>query len=227
MDMTMTGHKSPFCFKNILVVDDTLSDRKLLSRIVTKTIEARVIEASSGIEALTLIQDNNIDLVLLDFNMFQMSGTDVVQAVREKANLSELPIIIVSGNYSNSAIVECLGAGANDYITKPIQAEIAVNRIVNQLKLSDAVRAQVKLMELQSVKAMVVSYNHEINNPLTAASLKLELLKKTYPNERGLDDLSKFINRISQVIKQSTKVTETNSITYEDYSHSQKMVKLK
>lgn len=76
---------------------------------------------------------------------------------------------MVSSKSQDSIIVNCFKAGANDYITKPINFEIALTRILNHLKLAEAIKDRVKLQELAALNAMVTTYNHEINNPLTIA----------------------------------------------------------
>src|SRR5690349_13748311 len=92
--------------KTILIVDDVAPDRMLLEKTVTRKVGAMALAASSGEEALEVILSKKIDLVLLDVNMPQMSGDELVTKIRQDSSLTELPIIMVSGNHQNSIVTK-------------------------------------------------------------------------------------------------------------------------
>ena len=118
----------------ILVVDDHSDNRELL----TRRLEGegfRVLEAESGRQALTYLKDGKVSLILLDVMMPEMSGIEVLQAVREAYSAPELPVIMVTAKAQSDDMVEALGQGANDYVTKPIDFPVALARIQAQLRI--------------------------------------------------------------------------------------------
>jgi DNA-binding response OmpR family regulator len=211
--------------KTILIIDDSQTDRVILSRFVAQSLSCKTIEASGGEEALKILGKQNVDLVLLDVQMPGLTGDEMILKIREKKPAEELPIIMVSGHSQTSVIVKCLKAGANDYLEKPINFEVALTRIVNQLKLSEAVRYQVHNKELLAVNAMITTFHHEINNPLTIAKMEILKFKKQSPANPSLESVSKELDRITEVIQKIQKVKQGNQVLFEQYSGDEKMVK--
>jgi two-component system KDP operon response regulator KdpE len=102
-------------YQNILVVDDEAPMRKLLS----SNLEASgytVLTAVDGTEALKLIDEQPLDLLLIDTNLPGPSGLQVLEAVRRE---SQLPVMVVSGRRRERDTVEALDLGADDYLSKP------------------------------------------------------------------------------------------------------------
>jgi len=118
----------------ILVVDDHPDNRELLLRRLEKE-GFRALGAESGREALSRIGKGGISLVLLDVMMPEMSGLEVLQSVREAYSAAELPVIMVTAKSQSEDVVEALGQGANDYITKPLDFPVALARIQAQLRI--------------------------------------------------------------------------------------------
>ena len=118
----------------LLVVDDHRDNRELLMRRLERE-GFTVIGAESGAEALAVLGQRAVSLILLDVMMPGLSGIEVLQAVREKHAAAELPVVMVTAKTQSDDVVEALGQGANDYITKPIDFPVAVARIRAQLRL--------------------------------------------------------------------------------------------
>lgn len=125
---------------NILIIDDMQENIALLSRRLT-TRGMNVFEANDGIEALELLTTSAIDIVLCDVMMPGMSGLEVVKRIRSKRSQAALPIIMVSARTDQTMIVECLQAGANDYVTKPIDFQVVCARIQVQLTIRETYKA--------------------------------------------------------------------------------------
>jgi diguanylate cyclase (GGDEF)-like protein/PAS domain S-box-containing protein len=117
---------------SLLVVDDEPFNLDMLSRRLIRTGFC-VHVASSGREALRMASEFTYDLVLLDQMMPEMSGTEVLRALRSEAGTHALPVIMVTAVASSERISEALEDGANDYITKPVDFKVAVARIRSQL----------------------------------------------------------------------------------------------
>jgi len=121
----------------VLVVDDHPDNRELLMRRLERE-GFRVLEAESGREALARLKGGPVSLILLDVMMPGMSGLEVLSSVREAWSAAELPVIMVTARSESDDVVEALGLGANDYITKPIDFPVALARIQAQLRIRQA-----------------------------------------------------------------------------------------
>lgn len=114
----------------ILVVDDSPSMRSLLRQMLFE-LEHQVIEAGNGKEALERLEaDPNVGLVLLDWNMPEMSGMEVLEALAAPGKrVKRPPIIIVSTECEMEKIVQAMKRGADEYIMKPFTKEILEEKL--------------------------------------------------------------------------------------------------
>jgi class 3 adenylate cyclase len=118
----------------ILVVDDNEMNRDMLSRrLDTRGFKVEI--AEDGTLALDRLEDERFDIVLLDVMMPGLSGVDVLRKVRERWSESDLPVIMVTARDATEDVVEALRAGANDYVTKPLDFPVVLARIETQLTL--------------------------------------------------------------------------------------------
>ena len=109
----------------ILVVDDSRIMRNTVKGVFAGIDSVIVfIEARDGEEALTQLETNKIDLVLLDWNMPKLSGIDFLKQVRSMEKYRSLPVIMVTSEAAKYNVIEALKNGATDYITKPIQLDL-------------------------------------------------------------------------------------------------------
>jgi adenylate cyclase len=112
----------------ILAVDDSADNRDLLSRYLKREGHS-VLLASSGEEALELLAENQIDLVLLDLIMPGMDGSEVLQRIKDNPVSRPIPVIVISGRQDMEGIIACIGAGADDYLFKPFNQVLLQARI--------------------------------------------------------------------------------------------------
>jgi len=103
--------------KKILVVDDDLINRKLISTIISKK-GFETIEAGNGVEAMSELEKNDIDIILLDIVMPVMDGIEFLKQIRTKPEFMDVPIIILTTDDSKKT--EAMSLGAKDVIIKPI-----------------------------------------------------------------------------------------------------------
>ena len=123
---------------SLLIVDDNEANRDALSRRLRQHgYDAAV--AADGMEALTMLPQSQFDLVLLDVEMPGLSGFDVLTQLRAAYSRTQLPVIMVTARTANEDIVEALKIGANDYVTKPIDFQVALARIETHLAHKRAV----------------------------------------------------------------------------------------
>jgi two-component system chemotaxis response regulator CheY len=86
-------------------------------------VECEYVEAADGEEALQHLETHTIDLVLLDWNMPNLSGIDFLKKVKAIAKFKDLPIVMVTSESAKFNVIEALKNGAADYIKKPINME--------------------------------------------------------------------------------------------------------
>jgi two-component system KDP operon response regulator KdpE len=114
----------------ILVVDQELQAQKMLA-VVLDGGKFNIVESASGKDALRCCVSVSPDLVLLGLDLPDMDGKDVITAIRE---WSQVPIIVLSARQSDREIALSLNMGANDYVTKPFNADVLLARIYAALR---------------------------------------------------------------------------------------------
>ncbi len=119
----------------VLVVDDSSTMRKIISRILKKMDITAILQASDGIDALNLLSGNSVDLILLDWNMPRMNGLGLVKNLRENPKFNSTLIIMVTTEAERSSVVEAIKAGANNYLAKPFTPDALMVKIKETLHL--------------------------------------------------------------------------------------------
>ncbi len=110
---------------NILIVDDSSLTRKAIKRIIDMIdLDAdQILEAGNGSEALQIISEEQIDLVLADLNMPVMSGMEMIYHMRGDEATKYIPVIIVSTESSITRVEKFLAEGVRNYLHKPFTPE--------------------------------------------------------------------------------------------------------
>jgi serine phosphatase RsbU (regulator of sigma subunit) len=157
--------------ERILVADDDATSRKLLSRILASAGFACT-QAPDGIEALKSLRDDPPSLLLLDFDMPGMDGAEVLKQLRRDSNaaIAQIPAIMLTGHGGEESEVLCLEAGADDFVTKPINQAVLRARIDTQLRLR-SMRSQ-----LQKQNDELEAWRRNLERDLEAARLTQQSL---------------------------------------------------
>jgi two-component system chemotaxis response regulator CheY len=126
----MSGYK--FDRLKILVVDDNVHMRKLVTTILQAFGVNQVQEADSGKRAWALLREFNPDVVVLDWVMEDMSGVELVQMLRTNAQTPNpfVPVIMLTGHTSLDHVMQARDAGANEFIAKPVSVKTMMSRLV-------------------------------------------------------------------------------------------------
>jgi len=172
----------------ILVVDDNEMNRDMLSRRLQRK-KYEVSTAVGGQEAIDVIAENEYDLVLLDIMMPEVDGIQVLETVRRTYDATELPIIMATAKTESDDIVKAFKMGANDYVTKPIDFQVALARVNTQMQLKDSMdRVRILEKSLALRNAELQTANDYMTQSLeSAASFQLSLLQETPPSVTGLN----------------------------------------
>src|SRR6266516_1136499 len=155
----------------ILVVDDDAVSRKILARLLASA-GYQCHECEDGAEALALVHAKQPSLLLLDFDMPGLNGTEVLESLRSDSDpaIAQIPAIMLTGHGSEESEVRCLQAGADDFVTKPINAAVLRARIETQLRL----RSMRRQLERQNDE--LEEWRYSLERDLAAARLTQQSL---------------------------------------------------
>ncbi len=107
----------------VLVVDDFATMRRILKNVLRQIGFKNISEAENGRDALSQLKKEKFDLILCDWNMPEMSGLELLQAIRADDNLKDIPFVMVTAEAKKENIIEAVKAGVDSYIVKPFTAE--------------------------------------------------------------------------------------------------------
>jgi two-component system chemotaxis response regulator CheY len=115
---------------SILVVEDSPTMRQLITFAMKRIPNAKVIEATDGVDALKKLSSEKIDLILADINMPVMDGLKLVSLVKNNQSYKDIPVIIITTEGAKEDKERALAIGANAYLAKPIQTQELI-KLVN------------------------------------------------------------------------------------------------
>ena len=111
-----------------LVVDDSATMRRIVVNSLQRIGFTNCIEAGDGVEALAKF-DSSVAFVITDWNMPNMSGTELVQALRQRNDGRSVPVLMVTARSVREDIISALEAGVNNYIVKPFTPQVLKEKI--------------------------------------------------------------------------------------------------
>jgi sigma-B regulation protein RsbU (phosphoserine phosphatase) len=155
----------------ILVVDDDATSRKMLVRTLSSA-GYDCYESDNGAETLKLVHSEQPSLLLLDFDMPGLDGAEVLKRMRADRDsaVAQVPAIMLTGHGGEESEVLCLEAGADDFVTKPINTAVLRARIETQLRLRSMRR------QLQQQKEELEKWRDNLERDLAAARLTQQSL---------------------------------------------------
>jgi class 3 adenylate cyclase/CheY-like chemotaxis protein len=118
---------------SILVVDDNASNRDVLERRLTQKGH-KVVTVPDGASALDLVITQNFDLILLDLILPEMSGFEVLRRLKAAEQTNDIPVIVISALDELDTVVRCIEAGAEDYLSKPVNPVLLQARVMASLE---------------------------------------------------------------------------------------------
>lgn len=180
---------------NVLVVDNSKMIRTAIREIL-ELGNIQVSEACHSKEVLEIINNGVPDLVLLDVNMSELDGINVLKTIRQTYTKLQLPVVLITSEKSSYEIVRALDIGANDYITKPIDFDVLWARISNQLMQKQAAEylrsAQVSLEnQILERTADLKNSNQQLKKEVEIRMLAESELQK----QANFDSLTQLPNR--------------------------------
>lgn len=190
--------------QQILIVDDSDMNRAMLREILKDNYS--ILEASNGAECLSCVEHmgTSLSLILLDLNMPEMDGFEVLAELSRLGYMDDIPVIIISGTDSTADICRAYDLGATDYIHRPFNTQVIYRRVSNTITLMAKQRRMAELVNRQIDRATkqqelmvdflsrIIGYRSGESNPhfaniSTLSALLLQALQKR-KNHYGLTE---------------------------------------
>ena len=122
----------------VITVDDSSTMRRIIKNTLKKIgYGDNILEAGDGKEALNVLANSNVDLIITDWNMPVMDGLTFVKHIRADSKYNDTPIIMVTTEAAKEDIITALKAGVNNYIVKPFTPDVLKDKIDTVLGKKD------------------------------------------------------------------------------------------
>ncbi|MCL4788686.1 MAG: response regulator [Verrucomicrobia bacterium] len=164
----------------ILVVDDSRTMRLALISALNELGLRNITEAANGRMALDLVQARPFDLMLLDIEMPEMSGTEVLNALKTNPDLSGLPVIVISGSDQMENAVKCIELGAEDFLPKPFNPTLLRARVTTCLEKK-------RLRDLDRLRMAELARAHELVRRAFGRYVSEEVAASILQSPEGLE----------------------------------------
>ena len=119
----------------VLIVEDSPTMRQLLVFALRRLKDVEIVEAQDGMDGLRSISSEPFDIALIDINMPVMDGLKLISLVRGEESLREIPIVVITTEGASEDRERAIALGANEYLTKPIQANKVLAVVKGLLKI--------------------------------------------------------------------------------------------
>ena len=130
----------------ILVADDSRTMRKIFTMELEALGFRNILQARDGLQAMETVRGQSVDLLLLDMEMPEMDGLEVLAAIKGDQQLKSLPVIVISGDDEVAKAIRCIETGAEDYLPKPFDPVLLRARIVSSLE-----KKRLRNLEIQNM----------------------------------------------------------------------------
>ncbi len=200
-----------------------IEDDKSLVKYVKHLLESNgylTDYAYNGASGIAKVKKFKPDIILLDVMMDVMDGFKVAEHLKDEVTTKFIPIIMLTSKADTVDKVRGLNCGIDDYIVKPFETNELLARIASLLSKKKNFEKFAEDEKIKTLKNVVASVNHEINNPLTAIMIAVEALLIKYKDHDYVTDKLKIISnnstRIKEIISELDRVQKI--ITKEYYS---------
>jgi two-component system chemotaxis response regulator CheY len=119
----------------ILIVEDSPTMRQLLVFALRRLKGVEIVEAEDGMDGLRKVSSDPFDIALIDINMPVMDGLKLIRLMRSEESLKNIPVVVITTEGASEDRDRALALGANEYLTKPIQANRVLAVVKDLLKL--------------------------------------------------------------------------------------------
>ncbi len=121
----------------VLVVDDSSSMRRIVIKFLKNNGYENVVEAHDGIEALDIVQETSVDLIISDLNMPAMNGLEFLKIVKDDSRTKHIPFIMLTVEAIQKTMIKAITLNVNSYIVKPITEGVFIDEMIRVLTEED------------------------------------------------------------------------------------------
>lgn len=205
-----------FYAKNILVVDDNRVNIVILQSLLEDEGYTSIFSATSAVEAYEILKDNNIDMILLDVMMPQIDGLEACKTIRQSPNCNKIPIIMITADNSDETLEKSFEAGANDFVTKPVNITNLKVRIESQFMNAHKDALILNQNRLLAVNETVQMLAHQWRQPLSVINIiAMDIAIENELGEITTESLDKSLTKINNaVIELSNTLDEFRQISH-------------
>jgi len=150
----------------LLIVEDNLLNLKVAKHLLNRNmIDIEILTTQLGKEALKMLEEEVIDIILLDIVMPDINGVEILRTVKSNPNKSDIKVIMFSSLMDKATLKECFEIGASDYITKPIDEVDFIARLKTAIKEKELEnRSKVYIEKIKKQNAELVDLNQQLND---------------------------------------------------------------
>jgi len=201
--------------ENILVVDDSTEISGILKNALLLPLGYSVLLANNGRKGLEMALETDPDLILLDMNMPEMTGIEMLKALREYQ--CEAPVIFMTVEGSIEIAVEAFRLGVVDYLSKPFSLDVveeAINRALEQNRMKSRYsKMRNNLIKAETIRQTIVTLSHYLNNDLMVIEYGLDNIRMGEGTQQSITeclDSIKHIKAVMRVLQQVTMVQHSH-----------------
>ncbi len=180
----------------ILIIDDSATSRRALA-MTLESAHDTVIQAASGEEALALLEQMSLDVILLDVVMPDLNGFEVCRRIKADPRWQHIPIILITTLSSALDVVHGLEVGADEFLLKPVDGQVLRARVRSMWRIKRQYDELKATLELREDMAHMIA--HDMRSPLATAALYTYLLLHKHPREDQVYYLQVVQNQLQRV----------------------------
>lgn len=199
----------------VMCVDDSTAILVKLSMELSKH-GFDVITSPTAKSAIETLKNTEVDCIVSDYEMPEISGPEFAKIVKADEKLKLIPFVILTSRAEKEYLLNAIASGADDFQNKSFPVEVIAMKIEAMLRISNLRKEVTNLKWLEGVRQIVVTYNHEFNNPLSIAMGFCEIIRKDLPPEKveNFEKLARQLDRISEIVKKLSKSLKPQETTY-------------
>jgi len=166
---------------NILIVDDSRNNLFTLHTLIKEYVEANILQANSGTDALKILLKESVDLILLDVQMPDLDGFETAKAIRSRKKTQHIPIVFLTAAYKAEEFKDRgFEMGGVDYLTKPIDPTQLISRIKTYVRFIEQDRLHNQELErkIQERTSELIKARNELERRVTERTIELVLAKE-------------------------------------------------
>ncbi|OJJ23406.1 hypothetical protein BKI52_03335 [marine bacterium AO1-C] len=213
----------------VLIADDSIQNLEILQNYLDNAaFDYEIFEANNGEEACEIAEGEELDLILLDWEMPVMKGIDALRRLKSQEKTKNIPVIMVTGRAESEDLKEAFDAGATDYVEKPVREKELQARVESAIKLHKAMELiKRQKLEIEQQKEMIESQsNRELSMKAMEVYQKNQILETIHSDLAKTSQLTegeayKRLSKVLRLIKDSLSFEDEwkNFVTHFEKVH--------